>query len=555
MGKGLSLSKAQGVEGSPLWRIRDFAERNSLKNGNKVGQLAAELDMPAAKVRGLASYYGDLVEPPRVEVCSGTSCLLCGGKQLSEAMDRRGAKYRSVYCLGYCDRSPVLLDEERYPRFRGSAFSFASGGEGSGASVMPDTRCHSRTPIVTRRLINGGAAGLEEARTQGAYEVLAKTLKGKPEEVLEAMDGSGESGRGGAGFPTGAKWRSCAETPADRRYVIANGDEGDPGSFIDRVLMEEDPHGILEGMLLCAFAIGASEGVVFIRSEYPQAMEVMRRAINEAHAAGLVGQDILGSGMDFEVSVFPGMGSYVCGEETALINALEGERGEVKSRPPYPTQVGLNGQPTVINNVETLVNVAFIVADGGKEYAELGTAGNSGTKALSLNRGFARPGIVEVECGVSLREVIEDFAGGGRDGKPLAAVLLGGPMGSVLTPGEWDVPVSYAEMRALGIALGHGGVVAVPEDADFRAMLEHWIGFMIDESCGKCVPCRLGSQCAANALRAGKGESEVRRRLDELFTAMEQGSLCAFGRSMPGPMRELIEKFGDRIFGEEGGPS
>ena len=516
--------------------------------GDGARRLAAELEIPAATLRGVASFYADLVDAPEVEICAGTSCQLCGGKELHDAMRRRGKPYRSVYCLGYCDRSPVLLDGARRPRFRGAARCFAEGGDGSGAPVLPDTRCHGRTPVVTRRLLKGGAPTLAAAREMGAYGVLEKAIKDKPAVILEAMERSGESGRGGAAFPTAQKWRSCAETPADRRHVIANGDEGDPGSFIDRVLMEADPHGILEGMLLCAYAVGASEGIVFIRSEYPQAMAVMKTAIDEARAAGFIGLDILGSGFDFEVSIFPGMGSYVCGEETALINAIEGKRGEVRIRPPYPAQEGLHGRPTVINNVETLGNVAFIVADGGAAYAAMGTAGSTGTKALSLNQGFARPGIVEVEFGTPLREVIEVLGGGGRGGKPLAAVLLGGPMGGVLTPDQWDVPVCYAAMRERGIELGHGGLVAVPEDTDFRALLEHWIGFMIDESCGKCVPCRLGSQCAANALHGPAPEEATRRRLDELFTAMEQGSLCTFGRMMPGPMRQLIGHFGDRIF-------
>ncbi|WP_193212685.1 NADH-ubiquinone oxidoreductase-F iron-sulfur binding region domain-containing protein [Luteolibacter marinus] len=537
----------------PLARIREFVKSHGLPSGHDAGLLAAGLGMPAARLRGVASYFADQLQAPAGEVCAGTSCMLCGGKELHDAMQRRGASYRRVYCLGYCDRSPALLDSTRRPRFRGSAYCFASGGEGSGDPVLPDIRCHARMPVVTRRIGRGGAATLAAARESGAYEILARALKGSPAEVLAAMDHAGERGRGGAGFPTGKKWRSCAETPADRRYVIANGDEGDPGSFIDRVLMEADPHGVIEGMLLCGYAVGAAEGIVFVRSEYPQALAVMQAAVAEARNAGCIGTNILGSGFDFEITVIQGMGSYVCGEETALINALEGKRGEVRIRPPYPTEEGLHGCPTVINNVETLVNVPFIVADGGESYAALGSPGSKGTKALSLNRGFVRPGIVEVEFGTSLRQVIEDFGGGGRDGKPLAAVLLGGPMGNVLTPAEWDVPVCYEAMRARGIELGHGGLVAVPEDADFRALLEHWIRFMVDESCGKCVPCRLGSQCAANALNAGTSESTTRARLDELFAAMEQGSLCAFGRSIPRPMRQLVANFRDRIFGNPAG--
>lgn len=518
-----------------MWRIATAVRRYGPLEAGAAVSLAAELGIPAADLRGTASFYADLVEPPGVKTCDGTSCLLCGGKSLREELEKEGAPCRGVYCLGYCDQSPVALAPDGRP--------LSLGFKG-----MPEIRSCGRTAIITRRLLEGGAAALGRARRSGAYEVLAAALGGNPEAVLEAMDRSGQRGRGGAAFATGRKWRACASAVADRRYVIANGDEGDPGSFLDRVLMEEDPHAILEGLILCGFAVGAGEGIVFIRSEYPRAITAMQTAIREAREAGLIGRNILGLGFDFEVSVLPGLGSYVCGEETALLNAIEGRRGEVRIRPPFPALSGLYGRPTVVNNVETLASVPFIVADGGMAYSAMGSAASTGTKALCLNRGFARPGIVEVEFGIPLREVIESLGGGARDGRPLAAVLIGGPMGSVLVPEDWDVPVCYGAMRERGIELGHGGLIAVPEDADFRTLLEHWIRFMVDESCGKCVPCRLGSQCAANAFGSGRPADEIRGRLEELFTAMEQGSLCAFGQSLPHPMRQLIRHFGHRIF-------
>jgi NADH:ubiquinone oxidoreductase subunit F (NADH-binding) len=449
------------------------------------------------------------------------------------------ASCRRVSCLGYCYESPVALLPDGRP-------------VGVGVADWPEIRNFARVPVVTRRVLAGGAATLAQARKLGVYDALAAALEGTPGKVLAAMEESGQRGRGGAAYPTAWKWQACASASDRRRYVVANGDEGDPGSFLDRILMEEDPHTILEGLAICGFAVGAGEGIVFIRSEYPKAIEVMERAIAEARGAGLIGTNILDQGFDFEVRVVTGMGSYVCGEETALLNAIEGRRGEVRIRPPFPTQCGLYGHPTVINNVETLANVPFILEDGGVAFSSLGTPASRGTKALCLNRGFARPGIVEVEFGTPLRTVIEDLGGGGRHGHKLAAVLLGGPMGSVVMPEQWDTPVCYDAMRSNGIELGHGGLVAVAEDADFRGLLAHWIRFMIEESCGKCVPCRLGSQCAENALRSGRPEAEVRARLLELFAAMEGGSLCAFGQSMPHPMRQLLENFGHRIFGKEG---
>jgi NADH-quinone oxidoreductase subunit F len=270
-----------------------------------------------------------------------------------------------------------------------------------------------REAIVTARIGKGDFADLERARSVGIYQALAKALGQTPAAVLATVEESGEQGRGGAGFPTGRKWRLAAESAGTMRYVIANGDEGDPGSFIDRLLLEHDPHAILEGMALCAWAIGASAGVVYIRSEYPAAQSRMRAAIEQARAAGLLGTGICGSSFDFDVQVVTGHGSYVCGEETALLNAIEGRRGEVRVRPPYPAAQGLYGQPTVVNNIETLVNIPWIIERGPAAFRRLGTADSPGTKAFCFNQGFARPGIVEAEFGLSLRELVETYGGGG----------------------------------------------------------------------------------------------------------------------------------------------
>ena len=382
------------------------------------------------------------------------------------------------------------------------------------------------------------------------YQGLKKALTLTPGELIKAIEASGERGRGGAGFPTGTKWRSCAETAADQRYVIANGDEGDPGSFIDRLLMEDDPHGVIEGLLVCAYAVGATHCIVFIRSEYPDAQRKMRLAIAEAREAGLFMLKGNGRELAVEISVFPAMGSYVCGEETALLSAIEGLRGEVQIRPPYPTQEGLYGKPTVVNNVETLVNIAAIMEMSPEAYREMGTQRSAGTKALCFNRGFARPGILEVEFGYSLRSAIEE-AGLAGNGEKLEAVILGGPMGTLLTADEWDVPVCYGAMGDRGIQLGHGGMIALTPKTNFKSLLRHWLQFMMDESCGKCVPCRLGSREAWKTLDQGQDADSTVEKLERLFDLMEQGSLCAFGQFMPGPMRQMIHHFGNRIFRQE----
>lgn len=524
----------------PLLDLQAHLEKRGALDPEDVRDLSIRLQIPSATVRAAASYYSDLTgQPDKARVCHGTSCMLAGATQLHASVQSR-IPCGTVYCLGYCDRSPAVL----FPN--GSVGIQCDPAnpplEPPPSPPQPSIRSIASRPIVTRRIINGDHSPIARAREAGVYDALAKALKQNPDVMIQTVTDSGERGRGGAGFPTGVKWQRCAKIAADKRYVIANGDEGDPGSFIDRVLMEMDPHAVLEGMAICARAVGSDEGIVFIRSEYPAAIERMRRAIEEAESAGFLGENILGSGFNFHVSIFPGMGSYVCGEETAMLNAVEGFRGEVRLRPPYPAESGLYGKPTIINNVETLVNIPWIVGEGADAYRALGTADSNGTKALCLNHGFAQPGILEIEFGVTLREVIEQHAGGGSNGKKLAGIILGGPMGSIVPPEQWDAPIGYAEMAARGLTLGHGGIVALPEGTDFHMLLIHWLRFMQHESCGKCVPCRVGSQRTleiANQLTSESDEMLLRRLLD----VMSHASLCAFGQLLPGPMRTLLDRY------------
>jgi len=494
--------------------------------------------------RGVHSFYADLhADPAATRVCRGTSCWLAGGERVLKLQARK-QECRPAYCLGYCDRSPALLRSDGRIA-TGDGASSESGADA--AALRPAVRCTAPEPIVTARIGRGRFDALAAARRDGAYAALERALAGPPEAVLAALERSRMRGRGGAGFPVAAKWRAGAMAPGPDRVVIANGDEGDPGSFVDRVLMEDDPHALLEGLLLCAYAVGAGEGIVFIRSEYPLAQQRVRAAIDEARAAGLAGSRIFGRDFACELRVVSGHGSYVCGEETALLNAIEGRRGEVRLRPPYPTERGLHGRPTVVNNVETLACVPAIVVRGGDWYARFGTPACSGTIALCFNAGFARPGIAEVEFGTPLRAAIDE-AGGGAGGRRLDAVLLGGPMGSVVQPEAWDAPVDYDAMERRGIRLGHGGLVALPEGADLHGLLLHWLAFMRDESCGRCTPCRLGS-ARAHALLGGPPGTASRDGVLRLFDVMEQASLCAFGQLLPGPMRELATLFRERVFG------
>jgi NADH:ubiquinone oxidoreductase subunit F (NADH-binding) len=446
-----------------------------------------------------------------------------------------------------CDRSPAI----QFADGRVACGSSASARPESALAVEPgqsvDVRNISRRAVVTERLARGSHAALTVARRAGAYEALGKALRESPSAVLARIEASGEQGRGGAGYPTGRKWRACAEGPAGPRCVIANGDEGDPGSFVDRLLLEDDPHSVLEGLMLCGWAVGAHEGIIFIRAEYPQAQERMRQAIVEARAAGLLGAAVMGYPFAFDARVVAGHGSYVCGEETALLNAIEGRRGDVRVRPPYPAQSGLHGRPTVVNNIETLVNIPWIVREGADAYRALGTPDSPGTKAFCLNRGFARPGIVEAEFGVNLRELIEVHAGGSCDRGGLAAIALGGPMGSVLVPARWDIRLDYPELNRRGIRLGHGGIVAIPAAAHLSAVLLNWVEFMAAESCGKCAPCGLGSRQALDLARrlcaSPAPDARLEAELTTLMATVQSASLCGFGQGIAGPILTLVRLF------------
>jgi NADH:ubiquinone oxidoreductase subunit F (NADH-binding) len=522
----------------PLLDLAEARTQAPPPDRTELEALAARWSRPVAAVRAALRSFPDLTHPaPAVRVCRGTSCELAGAAARTAALEARGP-VRPAYCLGHCDRSPVALDEAGGVHTDLGADAAARLSAPAPAPPAPRVRCLAPEPIATRRIGRGDLSSLEAARADGAWETLETARRGAPADVLAALDRSRQRGRGGAGFETATKWRACAAAPGAVKVIVANGDEGDPGSFVDRVLLERDPHAVLEGMALAAFAVGASRGIVFVRSEYPEAAARMEQAIAEACEAGLLGPGD-GRAPGLEVIVFRGLGGYVCGEETALLNTLEGRRGEVRLRPPYPAEAGLFGWPTLVQNVETLASVPWIVARGGEAFAALGTRASTGTKALCLNAGFPKPGIVEVPFGTSLRHVVEEVGGlalGGEATEP--ALLLGGPMGSLLLPGECDVPICYDAMAERGLRLGHGGLVAIPPGTDLRALLLHHLTFMEEESCGKCVPCRVGSRMARDLVRDGVPGGEV--ELAALLDAMESASLCGFGQGMPGPMKRML---------------
>jgi NADH:ubiquinone oxidoreductase subunit F (NADH-binding) len=402
----------------------------------------------------------------------------------------------------------------------------------------------AREPIVLGRLIKGGATTLDAYRALGGYQALRRALKAAPDRLVAEIELSGLRGRGGAGFPAGRKWRSVYHEGSPEKYVVANGDEGDPGAYIDRFLMEEDPHAIIEAMSIAALGVRACRGFIYVRAEYPTAARRMEAAIGEARADNLLGGSILGSALNFDIEVVQGHGSYLCGEETALLNALEGKRPEVRARPPYPASHGVFGRPTLVHNIETLVNIPWIVSRGGDAYAAYGHSTSRGTKVLSLNSLFRRPGLYEVELGVPVRQVVEDMGGGLATGA-LKGVLIGGPLAGVMPPSLLQTPLAFEELRAIGGSVGHGGVVAIDEHTTIPELVHHVFAFGAAESCGKCTPCRLGSRRVERLFApppASRAERVSREGWRTLITTLAETSLCGHGSGL-GEFAASIERY------------
>jgi NADH-quinone oxidoreductase subunit F len=529
-----------------LGALRRALDEHGSVDAGDVRRIAERTGRPVAGVAGAVSYYADFTTGPHarrhLRACAGTSCFAATAgrhvERLTEAAANGDAggpvSVQGVYCLGFCYASPAALDGAT-PRTGADLGGLLPPSPGAGIPPA-EGLADSAPPIpfrsaAARPVVLAGLAGEE-----GAWEVWPRVVAaGDPEQVIAAVGPSGLRGRGGAEFPVAAKWAAGARGPAPR-YVVANGDEGDPGSFCDRLLMERDPHRVLEGLALAGFAVGADHGIVLVRSEYPEAVARMREAVAQARSAGHLGSDVHGSGVSFDVEVAEGAGSYVAGEETALLHSLEGLRGSVRARPPYPTERGLLGRPTVVNNVETLAAVPWIVRHGGEDYARLGHERETGTKLVCLNERFRRPGVYEVEFGVPIASVVEELGGGLRDGRTLRAVQVGGPLGGFLAPDDLDVRLLAGALAERGVALGHGSLVAVDTEVPAGALLRHVWSFAAAESCGACAPCRIGSRRGLELAERGGDTAGQRRLLD----VMEVGSLCAFGRGVPGSVRSLL---------------
>lgn len=391
------------------------------------------------------------------------------------------------------------------------------------------------------------AEDIEEAIAAGDYAALEKVLTSMtPDDVINEMLASGLRGRGGAGFPTGRKWSFAKASQGDIKYVCCNADEGDPGAFMDRSVLEGDPHCVLEAMTIAGYAIGAHQGYIYVRAEYPVAVQRLRIAIDQAHEYGLLGKDILGLGFDFDIEIRLGAGAFVCGEETALMTSIEGHRGEPRPRPPFPAVKGLFGKPTILNNVETWANVNPIILKGAKWFSSIGTETSPGTKVFALGGKITNVGLVEVPMGTTLREIVEEIGGGIPGGKKFKAAQTGGPSGGCIPAECIDTPIDYDSLLAIGSMMGSGGMIILDEDTCMVDIAKFYLEFTADESCGKCTPCRIGTKRLLQLLTKiteGKGEPEDLDKIEELAAHMKQSSLCALGQSAPNPVLSTLRYF------------
>lgn len=459
--------------------------------------------------------------------CRGTACFVA--RHL--ALDRwRDAQQQSppVYCLGKCYAAPATAEDEARPR----------------------VEVHSRQAIVLERIADGGAHSFDLYERRNGLCGLRKALAVGPAQTLDEAETSELRGRGGAAFPTARKWRTAATQPATEKHVVANLDEGDPGAYLDRIIAEEDPFALIEGMAIAAFAVGAGRGWIYARCEYPAAIARLRQALDDARAAGMLGQHVLGSQFAFDIELIVGGGSYVCGEETSLLASIEGWRPVVRARPPFTAECGLWHAPTVVNNVETLANVPWILRHGATKYAALGIPGSRGTKVLSLNSLFQRPGLYEVDFGTTLREIVDNFGGGLAHG-PLKGLWIGGPLAGVIPPSLLDTPLGFMELRAIGASVGHGGVIAFDEQTSMRELVHHVFEFGSYESCGVCTPCRLGTGRVAELFaphEAGHHDADQsRQEYDEIIAALKHASLCGLGTGLAEFAESILRYYGEEL--------
>lgn len=513
-------------------------------------------------------------------VCGGTGCRASASKniicRLEECLKERALEDEvqviATGCFGFCEKGPIVKimpDNTFYVQvkpddaedivnehiIKGRKVERLLYKEPEKKTVVSDSKhmefYKKQLRIALRNCGFIDPENIEECIGRDGYTALAKCLtEMTPEEVIDEIKRSGLRGRGGGGFPTGLKWEFARKYQADQKYVVCNADEGDPGAFMDRSIMEGDPHSVIEAMAICGYSIGASKGLVYIRAEYPLAIERLRIAIDQAEKYGLLGDNILGSGFCFHIEIRYGAGAFVCGEETALIHSMEGHRGEPTMKPPFPAEAGYLNKPTNVNNVETLANIPVILNKGAEWFASIGTERSKGTKVFALAGKINNVGLIEVPMGTTLREVIYEIGGGIKNGKKFKAVQTGGPSGGCLTEKHLDTPIDFDNLLAAGSMMGSGGMIVMDEDDCMVAVAKFYLEFIVEESCGKCSPCRIGNKRLLEILTRiteGKGTMEDIDNLRNLSHVIKDTALCGLGQTSPNPVLSTLDNFYDEF--------
>ena len=514
-------------------------------------------------------------------ICGGTGCTSAGSMKVKEALEEQIAvkglqeevKVVQTGCFGLCSLGPVMIvypDGTFYSKVKAEDIPeiveehFLKGrpverliyketGEEQISEKVPslaETGFYKKQKRVALRncgVIN--PENIDEYIAMDGYFALAKVLKEMtPDDVIKTILDSGLRGRGGGGFPTGRKWMFAKASVSDKKYVVCNADEGDPGAFMDRSVLEGDPHAVLEAMTIAGYTIGANQGYIYVRAEYPIAVKRLRIAIDQAREYGLLGNNILGTGFKFDIDLRLGAGAFVCGEETALMTSIEGNRGEPRPRPPFPAERGLFQKPSILNNVETYANIPQIILNGAEWFASMGTEKSKGTKVFALGGKIKHTGLVEVPMGTTLRQIVEEVGGGIPNGKKFKAAQTGGPSGGCIPAEHFDVPVDYEHLAALGSIVGSGGMIIMDEDNCMVDIAKFFLEFTVDESCGKCTPCRIGTRRMLEILTKiteGNGTMEDLDKLEELCVFVKENSLCGLGQTAPNPVLSTLRYFRD----------
>ncbi len=537
------LDRWRGEPAPLLPILHAFHERDGHLSEAALRTIAADLRLPIADLFGTVTFYHHLARDPdgrsRPRVCVGPICALRGADRLLQGLERA----EPMPCPGRCDEPIPVLQDERI------LVGAAPDALLPRAAPLPPEPPPGVVECVFAHIRMPGRATLAGYRAGGGYAGLDAALERSPGALLDLIDASGLTGRGGAGFPTGRKWRAVAEADGGPKTIVCNADEGEPGCFKDRAILDYDPHAVIEGMAAAAYATGATRGFIYLRYEYPETFRTLEAALEETREAGRIGPDALGPGRSFELFVRRGAGAYICGEETSLLNSLEGKHPFPRNRPPFPVTHGYENLPTVVNNVETLASVPPILAHGPQWYRDLGLGEHAGTKIISLSGDIARPGNYEVPMGFSLRTLLEDVAGGAPAGRTIQAVTMAGLSGGFLAGEDLDVTLDEPSVRACGSFLGAGGIMVFDDSRDMVAVSHAAMEFFAEESCGKCFPCRIGTRRLTERLHGG-GPRELGDWVDEvtdLGQTMKQTSACGLGQAAPLITESLLRYFPDQV--------